>query len=142
MNPDDGIVYHYTSHDAAASIVRNEEMWLTNILYLNDVKEFWGTFDRVREYIQERSTANDPVKVEIVEHVNKFIERRPGTSICVTCFCGHADDARSGSATLHRAVGLHWALKETSSLKPAMLTNTCSPIQFNMTARKRQRRST
>jgi hypothetical protein len=93
MNPDDGIVYHYTSHDAAASIVRNEEMWLTNILYLNDVKEFWGTFDRVREYIQERSTANDPVKVEIVEHVNRFIERRPGTSICVTCFSGHADDA-------------------------------------------------
>lgn len=92
MHASDDIVYHYTSHDAAANIVRNEEIWLTNILYLNDGKEFWGTFDRVRHYFQQRSVANDPVEPVFIQHVERFIKRRPGTSICVICFSAHSND--------------------------------------------------
>lgn len=93
MHASDEMVYHYTSHDAAANIVRNEEIWLSNILYLNDRKEFWGTFERVSHYFHQRSVANEPVEPAIIQHVEQFIKRRSGTSICVICFSEHSNDA-------------------------------------------------
>ncbi len=136
MHASDDIVYHYTSHDAAASIVHNEEIWLSNILYLNDGKEFWGTFDRVRHYIQQRIDAKDPVDPAIIEAIKQFINRRPGTSICVICFSAHSNDVAQWERYASNGGGVALGFGRPSCLSPLMPTNIYSLTWFCMTMLK------
>jgi Protein of unknown function (DUF2971) len=88
------IVYQYTSHQAAMAILLNEELWLTNLQFLNDGGEFWWMYEQFEAYIRDRATANDPIPESIVKSTLLLTERRDrGISICVACFSRQSDDS-------------------------------------------------
>lgn len=87
-------VYQYTSHEAALAILRNEQLWLTNLRYLNDMKEFWWVYDQLGAYLAERAKDSDPVLKSVADRVIADSQRRNrNISICVTCFSAEPDDA-------------------------------------------------
>jgi hypothetical protein len=48
------ILYHYTSQEGLLGIIKNGEVWATDISYLNDTKEYKYTIDLISEVIKER----------------------------------------------------------------------------------------
>lgn len=114
------IVYHYTSHEVALSIFMNEELWLTNISYLNDRYEFWWTYTQFKNYCAKRSLENDEIFPATKAKVDRFISsQEKGISICVACFSAKPDDAAQwhryaidgrGVAIGFSIEGLHLAL--------------------------------
>ena len=47
------ILYHYTSQEGLLGIIKNREVWATDISYLNDTKEYKYTVDLTSERIKE-----------------------------------------------------------------------------------------
>lgn len=46
-------IYHYTSIDGIIGILRNKELWFTNIYFLNDNQELFYTYKLIDEVIKE-----------------------------------------------------------------------------------------
>ena len=46
-------IYHYTSVDGIIGILRNKELWFTNIYFLNDNQELFYTYKLIDEVIKE-----------------------------------------------------------------------------------------
>jgi hypothetical protein len=83
------IVYHYTSHRAALSILQRRELWLSNILYLNDSKEFWWVYE-LYSSAQSRYWIPEDTEQRIGDAAK---QRDRDVSVCVGCFSAHSDDA-------------------------------------------------
>lgn len=54
--PSDAIIYHYTSPAGFAGIIQNEQIWATDINYLNDNSELRYCYTLVDRLIRERKT--------------------------------------------------------------------------------------
>ena len=101
------IVWHYTSHDAALSIVRNNQLWLSNLRYLRDAQEFVWIFDCVTKYIETRKRRSDPVHPEVESRlVLQAHQRDLGTSICIACFSTMPDDVAQWERYASEAQGV------------------------------------
>jgi hypothetical protein len=85
------IAFHYTSHEAAAAIIRSHELRLTHLRFLNDAKEWLFAYDRVMEYIDRRAKTSRPVPQAISEEIASI--NHDGLSACVGCFSFQPDDA-------------------------------------------------
>ncbi len=88
------MVYHYTSHHAAMKILLEEQLWLTNIRFLNDDKEFVWLYQQIQAYMSNRATEGNPVPVEVSDAINAKYQEKPDQtiSICVSCFSSQVDD--------------------------------------------------
>ena len=48
-----GDIYHYTSVDGIIGILKNKELWFTNIYFLNDNQELFYTYKLINEVVKE-----------------------------------------------------------------------------------------
>ncbi len=64
-----GDIYHYTSVDGIIGILRNKELWFTNIYFLNDNQELFYTYKLIDEVTKE-------IKKELSETFYKKIKAR------------------------------------------------------------------
>jgi hypothetical protein len=85
--------YHYTSHEAALSIVRNRELWLTNIQYMNDREEGEGFKAYVDEYLRHRNDSGQPVEAAIYQLLQTIVKGQVILPIWAICFSARSDDA-------------------------------------------------
>lgn len=92
MTIDNNLVYHYTSHKAAKSIIQNAELWLTNIRFMNDEREFYWVYDRLLEIIESRKNSGNPVHQSITDDISILPNNKRGISICVIGFSYKPDD--------------------------------------------------
>lgn len=52
-DPANDYLYHYTTAEGLIGIVKNRKIWATNILYLNDAKEFRHGMELGEKYVQD-----------------------------------------------------------------------------------------
>lgn len=52
-------IYHYTGHDALLSIIGNNQLWATNVRFLNDHSEFQHGVDLIAEIWRETRSEYD-----------------------------------------------------------------------------------
>lgn len=58
------ILYHYTSFSAFYSIMESQEIWASDIGFLNDIKEFRHGVDTAKKYVSDLST--DALRSKVV----------------------------------------------------------------------------
>lgn len=87
------VVYHYTSHAAAMNIIRCSELWLTNIRFQNDEREWWWLFDHVKKYLQVAKKAGKPINNIIETDILSTMNSGKSISICTSCFSYKNDDS-------------------------------------------------
>lgn len=56
------ILYHYTSQNGLLGILKDNKLWMTNILYLNDSSEYRHTIDLLKSEVEERKERLSPYK--------------------------------------------------------------------------------
>lgn len=90
---DKNTIYHYTSHVAGMSIISNTELWLTNIRFMNDEREFLWVYDRLHEIIEKRKGDKHIVHPLIENDISlKEDQSKRNISICVSTFSFKEDD--------------------------------------------------
>jgi RNA:NAD 2'-phosphotransferase (TPT1/KptA family) len=57
QEPPPDVLYHYTSMEAAISIVKNTAIWATDISYLNDSSEYHKVLQAIRRRLDHRIPA-------------------------------------------------------------------------------------
>ena len=62
-------IYHYTSAEGLIGIIKNQELWFTNIYFLNDNNEIFYTYRLIEDIIKE-------LKDELVPKFHKKIKER------------------------------------------------------------------
>ena len=75
-------LYHYTSRKGLLGIIQNHELWMTNILYLNDSREFMYTLELVKSEIDKwiDEVSNNPSeghKLKILSEIKIFCDDFP-----------------------------------------------------------------
>jgi len=76
----DDYLYHYTTVDAFLGIVEKQEIWASNIFYLNDTAEFHLAVTLARELLRaEMNRSNVGDKRSLKNVCNLLDEVRPGT---------------------------------------------------------------
>lgn len=86
-------IYHYTSHASAMSMISNFELWLTNIRFMNDAKEFLWVYDRLNEIISKRKEENKILNSLIENDISVREDKsKRNISICVSSFSFNKDD--------------------------------------------------
>lgn len=102
-------LYHYTSGDALLSILRSQQLWATDIRFLNDYEELYRgleVFEHFSKGLVERMRGD-------VEHLSKLVEicvsniRRNAdlTLINLVSFSTEPDDLRQWMAYCNSGVG-------------------------------------
>lgn len=68
------IIYHYTSPSALLSILKNKELWFSNIFFLSDSTEHKYIYLCLKNYIQENADKYNPIfSKQIAEFCDYFI---------------------------------------------------------------------
>ena len=84
------LLHHYTTAEGVIGILRSEELWATNVLYLNDSEEIEDGirhFDLLRKDVWNRSTQIGRWVLAAV----LAVLRDPPIRTFVTCFCEDGD---------------------------------------------------
>jgi hypothetical protein len=94
---DDLYLYHYTTLDAFISIVKTQEIWASNIFYLNDSAEYHWSVDLARELLEAltREETDEARKQTLGEIRGHLEDVRPGMitrPIFAWCFSEEPDD--------------------------------------------------
>ncbi|MBW1909143.1 MAG: DUF2971 domain-containing protein [Deltaproteobacteria bacterium] len=63
------ILYHYTTQSALLSLLKSQRIWATNILFLNDSKEFNHTIQLALDYLSSNESVIGQDLHETVEHL-------------------------------------------------------------------------
>ena len=58
------ILYHYTSQKGLLGILKDNKLWMTNILYLNDSSAYRHTIYLLKSEVEERKKLLRPPKFE------------------------------------------------------------------------------
>jgi hypothetical protein len=76
----DKYLYHYTTVDALISIVQTQEIWASNIFYMNDTAEFHCAVDLARTLLKtEIDGGSDGACIQGIEEVYRLLDEvRPG----------------------------------------------------------------
>ena len=90
--PDNGLVHHYTSIDAAISIIENQELFSSNIAYLNDSNELICA-KNVLSHLPglETRTKHIPDSTEFIKSLIEKIENEYIYASFVASFCDNGD---------------------------------------------------
>lgn len=79
-DPGNDYLYHYTSAEGLIGIVKTREIWATNILYLNDVREFRHGVELGEKYVKRLlEKADDPDEREYLKKLAAGVEERKTT---------------------------------------------------------------
>jgi hypothetical protein len=87
------MLYHYTTQAAALQILRTGTLRLSNILHLNDGKEFWWLFERIEDYLINCENNGQKIPQGINDTILQFFKKKQNISICIACFSLKSDDA-------------------------------------------------
>lgn len=72
-----GKIYHYTSADGIIGILREEQLWFTNIYFLNDRNEIFYTYELVKEILKELSNQIDKkLANKIKQRCNYMLDKK------------------------------------------------------------------
>jgi len=114
-------IYHYTTHEAAFSILAEQKLRLSNLHHLNDRGEYIFTFEYLGEYIKKRIEQNDQILNLVLTELENYIEKikHMRTSICVACFSTGKDDAAQWYRYAKRGEGVCISFK-TKKLQEIM----------------------
>ncbi|WP_186069143.1 DUF2971 domain-containing protein [Burkholderia gladioli] len=104
---------HYTSIDTLNSIVTNNEVWLSNPLYMNDVEELrFGISETTRAFYQSsslRSACESEDRYNELcrayAYVLKEFEEEHAFDIYITCLSEHTDADDDGRLSMWRGYG-------------------------------------
>jgi hypothetical protein len=72
------LLYHYTTASGLRGIVETQELWATNIAYLNDAEEHVGFFHRRLPQIIEPSIREALTEISTDERIRKILEAQGG----------------------------------------------------------------
>lgn len=107
------LLAHYTSLDVLEKILRNNEMWLSNPLYMNDWEELQygmelGAHDfRTSAHLLDAVGSADR-HARLVAHFDKFFDdfdRNHALDTYVLCFCRHRPEDTDGLLSMWRGYG-------------------------------------
>ena len=85
------VFYHYTSFQGLSGIVKDRELWATNIHYLNDYSEFRNAVQDVDTIIRNRLPDAGPAHAAIYRKILDHLERSSEISIYVSSFSEDED---------------------------------------------------
>jgi hypothetical protein len=92
--PGEGLVHHYTTVEAAISIIKSQSLWSTNIAFLNDFNERICASNVLRRMIHEVEKCRifaDKEANELATQLLSKIENEFVHSSFVTSFCDDGD---------------------------------------------------
>ncbi len=85
-----GFVAHYTSLEGFRSIITNNELWASNIRFLNDRREMDYGIDEVLQFLEQNDEKADRETAELFAAVKGRLKTNiPEIYAC--CFCEHND---------------------------------------------------
>jgi hypothetical protein len=84
-------VFHYTSIDAAISIINNQCLWLSNINFLNDHQENSIIRNILSEIKSNPDDAASYMALSVAKMLFKYIESPPKSDTFVISFCKNGD---------------------------------------------------
>lgn len=104
---------HYTSVSTLESIVRNEELWLSHPMLMNDYEELrWGMLEGRRIFLESTDlveACGSPERYQILAHnFNEYFNRFDSEyshDVYVGCFCRHDPLDDDGLLSMWRAYG-------------------------------------
>jgi hypothetical protein len=87
------VLYHYTSIEAAISILKSDTVWVTDIFYLNDSSEYHKVLMAIRRRLEERiARTKDKDELANLTTYKQVIERGNSGPIYVASFSAVGDD--------------------------------------------------
>jgi hypothetical protein len=107
------LIAHYCSVNTLEAIVRNEEMWFSNPLYMNDFEELtfgiWRSREKFRESELIRSAFRSPERYEAfrqhLEGIYTQFENGLAFDIYIACFSEHDPTDNDGLLSMWRGYG-------------------------------------
>ena len=90
-NSDKTMLFHYTSQAGLLGIVKEQEIWATNIHFLNDYKEFRHAFDILCEIIRRDLDSNTVLRDKLIGHFDTLINLSPNINVFVASFSERGD---------------------------------------------------
>lgn len=63
-------VWHYTTLEAAIGILETNELWASDVRFMNDPSEFRFAIEQFLEYLQRRGLPNDAFKESLLRNLN------------------------------------------------------------------------
>lgn len=87
------VLYHYTTIEAAISILKNETVWATDIFHLNDSSEYHKVIKAIGRRLEQRLLrANQQHERENLKTYKEVINRGNSGPIYVTSLSANGDD--------------------------------------------------
>lgn len=108
-NPKDGVLgkaplYHYTTGENLVRIVESQELWCTQISFLDDTMEFTYAVEELQKRVTDRITEqHNPTLDPFLAGLDQYL-RAPNAetaSFFITCFSEHGDDLSQWRAYSH-----------------------------------------
>lgn len=84
-------IFHYTSIDAAISIIKNQCLWLSNVNYLNDHQENSVIRNILSEIKSNPDDATSYMALSVAKTLFRCIESPPNSDTFVMSFCENGD---------------------------------------------------
>ncbi len=87
-------ITHYTTMEGFRSIIENDQLWVSNIRFLNDKREMEYGIKEAVTFLEEqaRDTNNHGVKKKLFEAAKKRIQSKGIPSAYACCFCEQNDN--------------------------------------------------
>ncbi len=91
-NDDPDILYHYTSQEGLLGIIENGEIWATDILYLNDEREFKLAFELACNLLSSRISAASQ-KAQALQNIRSLVTQvaKDRRNVYVSSFSAKGD---------------------------------------------------
>ena len=89
--PDNGILFHYTDQSGLCGIIKNKNIWASNIYYLNDSAEFTAASDLAKEHIDRRKKTAKKNQSTILDAIGSGVVQSIGMNVFVCSFSGKGD---------------------------------------------------
>lgn len=105
---------HYTSITALEKILKSEEVWFSNPLFMNDLEEVRFGFHRGKEIFEQsdvvRQSCNTPGRYHALRHYfNHYyddFEQKHALDVYVFCLSEHDPEDKDGRLSMWRAYGV------------------------------------
>jgi len=88
---DKNMLFHYTSQAGLLGILKEKEIWATNIHFLNDYKEFRHAFDILCEIIRQKLDSNTALRDKLIRYFDDLINLSPNINVFVASFSERGD---------------------------------------------------
>jgi len=111
LGPEGPLLAHYTSIHVLESIIRNNEIWMSNPLYMNDIQEMQFGIELGRQ-IFHQFCYNSELTTEVSNAIYKSFESYIATAneslnlnTYILCFTEHPSGDEDGSLSMWRGYG-------------------------------------